>query len=134
MTNFHDMAKRFSLCTVLVILLALILALTLENKPFFLGVALGAGVSLLHLITTYRQVKKIGDAAVGKRIRFTPGSVFRIVTALITIYIAVQFYTYFDLHGVIIGLMITYIIIMFGPLFHRNKWMKEEGSKLSNND
>ncbi|UCZ53024.1 ATP synthase subunit I [Bacillus shivajii] len=118
MSDYSIVAKRYSLYTIILIIVFLVIAQFAVNKSFYFGLALGAVFSLLNLLSTYRQVKVIGEMVTGGTVAWTFGTVSRIVTAVIAVFIAMQFPAYFDMTGVIIGLMITYVFILIEPIFY----------------
>lgn len=118
MNDFGAVAKRYCIYTVILIMVFLTIALFFTSQRFFLGMSLGAAFSLLNLLSTYHQVKTIGKMLEGGSVRFSFGTVTRILTAVAAVYIAMQFPQYFDLMGVIIGLMVTYVLILIEPIFY----------------
>ena len=121
MNDYTIITKRYTIWTTVLIIIFVLIALLLTESAFFLGLALGSVFSLLNLWTTYTQVERIGKSFdEGKKsIASIPfGTLTRILSAIIAVLIATAYPTVFSLTGVIIGLMITYIMIMIEPLFH----------------
>ncbi|WP_096437609.1 ATP synthase subunit I [Alteribacter populi] len=116
--NYGDAAKRYALYTIVLIILFFILAALTPYPIFFLGLVLGAAFSLLNLYSTYVQVKRLGEGALEGKKKFAFGTVSRVITAVLCLLLAVSNPHIFDLVGVIIGLMLTYAIIMIEPIFH----------------
>ncbi|MFA9560177.1 ATP synthase subunit I [Evansella sp. AB-rgal1] len=123
MMEFHAIAKRYTFVTIGIILVFLILALVLPNRTFYMGVTFGASFSLLNLVNTYIQVKKIGEVLEGEKkpSLLIFGTLTRIIAAVAAVAIALQFPEYLQVEGVIIGLAITYFIILIEPMFHIKK-------------
>ena len=118
MSDYHTLAKKYSIYTAILIVIFFILAIVLTDTSFFLGLALGACFSLINLFITYIQVNRITKSLTSGKKKWSPGTLLRILLALIPVYIAVQFPDIFHLFSVIIGLMITYVIILIEPIFH----------------
>lgn len=118
MRNYHVLAKKYSIYTAILIIIFLVLAVTLSKTSFFLGLAFGTFFSLINLIITYFQVKRVIKTLQTGKKKWSPGTITRIISALIPIYVATQFPDIFQITGVIIGLMITYVIILIEPIFH----------------
>ncbi|WP_078593516.1 ATP synthase subunit I [Evansella clarkii] len=124
MNDYAVIARRHSIWTSILIVLFVLAAFLTGQTTFFNGLALGAFFSLLNMLSTYSQVKRTGEAAVQgepgrlKKTGCSFGTVTRIAFAVAAVYIAVTFPMLFDVRGVIIGLLITYIMILIEPLFH----------------
>nr|WP_246594124.1 ATP synthase subunit I [Evansella tamaricis] len=103
--------------TSILIVIFLIIAQFFTSGTFFMGLALGGVFSLLNLVSTYLQVRAIGKILSGGTVKWTFGTASRIISAVAAVYIAMRFPEYFDLVGVIIGLMITYVLILIEPIF-----------------
>ncbi|ADU32305.1 ATP synthase subunit I [Evansella cellulosilytica] len=120
MMDYKVAAKRYTIFTIVIIAVFLILAFILSNSPLFLGIVFGASFSLINLINTYLQVKRIGEVFDGKKrpslVIF--GTLTRIIAAVLAVTIAMRFPEYLQIEGVIIGLAITYFIILIEPMFH----------------
>ncbi|SDZ45671.1 ATP synthase protein I [Evansella caseinilytica] len=122
MKDYTFLAKRYSIYTAAIIFFFLLLALLFEQTEFFIGFAFGAAISLLNLINTYFQVKRIGKAVESGKTKWSFGTVSRILTSVFAVFIALEYPQIFDLTGVIIGLMVTYVMILFEPIFHFKHW------------
>ena len=121
MNDYTIITKRYTIWTTVLIIIFVLIALLLTESAFFLGLALGSVFSLLNLWTTYTQVERIGksfDEGKKSRVGIPIGTLTRILSAIIAVLIATAYPAVFSLTGVIIGLMITYIMIMIEPLFH----------------
>ncbi|MDG5787314.1 ATP synthase subunit I [Evansella sp. AB-P1] len=123
MMDYSAVAKRYTIFTVSIILLFLLVALLFPNSPLFLGIAFGASFSLLNLINTYLQVKRIGEAMDGmkKPGLFIFGTLTRIIAAVAAVAVAMRFPEYLQIEGVLIGLTVTYVIILLEPMFHMKR-------------
>ncbi|TMW72163.1 ATP synthase subunit I [Alteribacter natronophilus] len=116
--EFGATAKRMILYTAALFVLFIILAFLTPYDTFFFGMMLGTAFSLLNLLMTYSQVKRVTSESKALRTKFAFGTVSRIVLSVVCILIAVSFPHLFNLAGAIIGLMLTYAIIMIEPIFH----------------
>ncbi|RNA67820.1 ATP synthase subunit I [Alteribacter keqinensis] len=115
--EFRSTARRISLYAFVLIGLYALLAVVTPYETVFFGLILGTAFSLLNLLTTYVQVKRVSNAVLG-RTKFAFGTASRILTAVACILVTVNFPDFFNLAGAIIGLMSTYAIIMIEPIFH----------------
>ncbi|MDQ0257192.1 ATP synthase protein I [Evansella vedderi] len=134
MNDYKAVAKRYCMYTVILIIIFLIIALFFTSQRFFLGLALGTAFSLLNLLSTYHQVKSIGTILEGGTVRWTFGTATRIITAVLGVFIGMQFPQYFDLMGVIIGLMITYVLILIEPIFFFKQLNNQTGAGEGNRE
>lgn len=117
MKDYTTLTKRFTFYTIVLIIIFAILSFLPSYQSVFLGLLVGSLVSLVHLWTTYFQVKRLGEAIEEGRSKFSLGTLFRIGIALAVLYVAYQNPDIFHFTSVIIGLMITYIIIFVHSLF-----------------
>lgn len=118
MRNYVEMAKKYSLYTAILIVIFLVLAIYLDKRALFLGLALGSVFSLINLLFTYFQVKRVINSVKTGKNKMSFGTVTRMISALIPVMIATQYDHVFSIVGVIIGLMVTYAMILIEPIFH----------------
>src|SRR5690554_5449760 len=118
MRNYHVLTKKYSLYTTILIIIFLFLAAFLTDTSFYLGLALGSSFSLINLLITYFQVKRVIKTVETGKVKWSLGTLTRIISAIIPVFIATQYQEVFDLIGVIIGLMVTYVMILIEPIFH----------------
>ncbi|CAM3968800.1 ATP synthase subunit I [Alkalicoccus chagannorensis] len=111
-----QLARRYTVYT-LVIMFIVLLTGVFRQDSFFLGMAFGAGLSLLNLVSTYFQTKRIIASGRDRKYRFSFGTVGRMVTVVVGLLLAQQYPEYFDLIGLVIGLAVTYLLLMIDPLF-----------------
>jgi ATP synthase protein I len=126
MNDIHVLIKRYSLYTSIVIVLMMIIALFATESTFFLGIAFGTSFSLVILLSTYFQVKRIGKSMKDSKYRFSFGTLGRMFTVVTAIIVAQQFPHYLNLTGVIIGLAVTYIILLIDPILQSKAFAEEE--------
>ncbi len=117
MKDYITLTKQYTLYSTSLIILFLILALITSYKTIFLGLFLGSIPSLGNLWSTYYQVKRIGESLDVGRAKISLGTLFRFALTLGAIYIAVRHPDTFHFASVVIGLMLTYIIILINSLF-----------------
>nr|WP_281419644.1 ATP synthase subunit I [Bacillus alkalicola] len=110
--------------TVILIIIFMVIALFFTNTQFFLGLTLGAVFSLFNLLSMYKQVKAIGNILDGGTAKWSFGSLARVIYAVLAVIIAMRFPEYFDLMGVIIGLMVTYVLILIEPIIYMRHHLK----------
>ncbi|WP_444685221.1 ATP synthase subunit I [Alkalicoccus luteus] len=119
MTIMYNLARRYTIYTAVIIVLLLMTAAVTSFSTFFLGMAFGTAVSLLNLISTYFQTKRVLDSHASGRYRFSIGTLGRMVGVIIALVIAQAFPQYFDMIGVIAGLAVTYVILLIDPIFQK---------------
>ncbi|WNF37282.1 ATP synthase subunit I [Bacillaceae bacterium IKA-2] len=117
MEDYIVLTKRYTIYSVLCIAIFILLAFLTSLQSIFLGLALGAVISLSNLVTLFYQVKRIGESIETGRAKFSLGTIFRTILIIGAVYIAYQYPDIFHLNSVIIGLMLTYIIIYINSLF-----------------
>ena len=78
----------------------------------FNGLLLGGIVSFYNLWNLGRNINKFGEAAIENNPKIGIGTFTRMASAGLAILIAMKFEVYFNLIGVIIGIIISYIIIV----------------------
>ncbi|QKS72754.1 ATP synthase subunit I [Paenalkalicoccus suaedae] len=116
MNDYKRIAKRYVTYTLIIIAVLVVIAVMTSMSRFFFGVALGASFSLLNLITTYFQVKRISQMQADRKYRFSIGTVGRLMIVVVALVLAQQFPNVFDLTGVIVGLAVTYVILLIDPI------------------
>ena len=117
MKDYAALTKRFNVYTVILIVLFVVLAFSTPYSSIFFGLTLGSIVSLSHLWTTYFQVKRLGESVEEGRAKFSLGTLFRFGLAIGVVFIAFRYPEKFHLISVVIGIMLTYIIILIHSLF-----------------
>lgn len=87
-------------------------------KTMFLGLILGTCFSYLNLWLLVRKTESFDKAITeGKKVR-SLGSLSRMATAGISVVIALRYPDYFQIIGVVLGLMTSYIVIMIDYFYH----------------
>ncbi|MGJ9384723.1 ATP synthase subunit I [Salipaludibacillus sp. CF4.18] len=122
MNDYTSIAKRFSIITLVFVSVSLIVAVLGFYPLFFQGLSLGALFSLFSLLSTYFQVKRVGNSVQSGRVKWFFGTTSRILLFVVAISIAVKFSAYFHLIGVVIGLMFTYLLLLIGPAIFRKSF------------
>lgn len=117
MDDYITLTKRYTKYTASFIILFIILGFTTSYKSIFGGLVLGSIISLFHLLSTYFQVKRLGESLEKGRAKWSLGTLFRFALSIGAVYIAYQYPDYFHFISVVIGLMLTYIIILINSLF-----------------
>src|SRR5699024_12189434 len=97
----------------------ILLAVTLPEKHFFSGMALGLSIGLYNLWLLQRKVNLQADAAAREGKRIGTGSISRFAAAALGAIIAMRFE--WSMIGYIIGLMTIYPVIIIGFF-----WRSEE--------
>lgn len=118
MNDMTAIVKRYAVYSAVIILILLGASLFTAEPSFLLGLAFGTSFSFMSLLSTYFQVKRLGQSTQDRKFRFSLGTIGRILIALAAVAVAQQFPQFFDLTGVLIGLGVTYVILLIEPLFH----------------
>jgi ATP synthase protein I len=118
MPEFQEMFKRA--CKWMLYLLAVYVlgwGFTSYHR-IFMGLILGTAFSLIILIMLFIKMKKFDKSITnGKKVR-SLGSLSRLSMAAIPVLIALKWPHYFELVGVVLGLMTNYTVIMINYLFY----------------
>lgn len=117
MGDFIVLTKRYTIYIVVFITIFISLAFLTSFQSIFLGLALGSFISLCNLLTTYLQVKRLGESLELGRAKLSLGTLFRFALVIGAVYISFQYPDLFHLISVVIGLMLAYIIIIINSLF-----------------
>jgi ATP synthase protein I len=83
-----------------------------SHKALFLGLILGTIFSIYNLFNMFRKIDRLGEATVKGTKARSLGLLTRQAVAGLGVLIALRYPEYFNLLGVVIGLMTTYIIIL----------------------
>ncbi|MBU5594865.1 ATP synthase subunit I [Amphibacillus sp. MSJ-3] len=84
---------------------------TLGNRTW-LGLLLGSIASYANLLLLQRQVDQIGQVAIGEKKHAMAGTIFRIGSALLVVYLAKFIPLEVNFYSLVIGLVLKDIIIM----------------------
>lgn len=85
-------------------------------KALFLGLILGTIFSIYNLFNMFRKVDRLGEATVKGTKARSLGLLTRQAVAGLGVLIALRYPEYFNLLGVVSGLMTTYIIILIDSI------------------
>ncbi|MDQ0482332.1 ATP synthase subunit I [Guptibacillus hwajinpoensis] len=85
-------------------------------KAIFLGLILGTILSIYNLFNMYRKVDRLGEATVKGTKARSLGLLTRQAVAGLAVLIALRYPEYFNLLGVVSGLMTTYLIILIDSI------------------
>jgi len=78
----------------------------------FLGLLLGGLVSLFNLWLLQRKVNAFGRAVSENGKAMSLGTFTRVLTSVLVVLLALKFETVFHIYSVIIGLVISYVVLM----------------------
>jgi len=126
MNDTRVLVKRYSIYTAIFIALLMITALFSSKPTFFTGMAFGTSFSLVILLSTYFQVKRIAKSMTDRKFRFSVGTLGRMVVVVTAVIVAQRFPQYLNLTGVVIGLGVTYMILMIDPILRSKAFAEEE--------
>jgi ATP synthase protein I len=115
--DYISLTKRYTIYAAIIMIFFVVLAFTTTYTSIFLGLLLGSVISLSNLWSTYFQVKRLGESMEIGRAKLSLGTLFRFALVLGAVYIAIQYPDKFHFISVVIGLMLTYIIILVNSLF-----------------
>src|SRR5699024_8778921 len=116
MSEFQKMSKRLRIWLLVILGILILLAVTLHEKHFFSGMALGLSSWLLNLWLIQRKVNLQEDAAAREGKRIGTGSISRFAAAVLGAIIAMRFEC--SMIGYIIGLMTIFPVIIIGFFWH----------------
>ncbi|MDO6656263.1 ATP synthase subunit I [Anaerobacillus sp. 1_MG-2023] len=85
-------------------------------KALFLGLILGTIFSIYNLFNMFRKIDRLGEATVKGTKARSLGLLTRQAVAGLSVLVALRYPEYFNLLGVVIGLMTTYIIILIDSI------------------
>lgn len=97
-------------------LLALVVIAIFIPKPFIIGHIIG---SFGSLINTYIFELYLSQAQKQETSQISTGGIWRFLVALAACIIWVYFKNQVNIIGVMIGLMISYLLIIFRPFLHK---------------
>lgn len=86
-------------------------------QSIFQGLLLGTVFSYINLLTAHRRIARLGQAITEGKKMYSLGMLQRFAYAILAVLIATRYPEHFHLVSVVIGLMITYIIILIDSLF-----------------
>ncbi|MCR6112357.1 ATP synthase subunit I [Bacillus sp. A301a_S52] len=118
MNELESLLKRYTIYSVVIIGSLFLATLFISDATFLAGMAVGAIFSLLNLYSTYFQVKRLTSSVMDSKVRFSFGTIGRIIVVLLALLIAEEYPQYLDLTGVIIGLAFKYFILLIDPIFY----------------
>ncbi|TXL66630.1 ATP synthase subunit I [Cerasibacillus terrae] len=79
---------------------------------FFFGLLLGSVFSFFNLWILHRNMERLGEVAIRKRKRASIGTLTRLGGAALATLIALRYEEYFHIIGVVIGLCLSYAVII----------------------
>lgn len=115
MGRFSIIFKQFIQYYIYFIILLAVLYVIIPN-PFILGLIIG---SLGSLINTYIFELYLSRAKQPDNLHISTGNIWRYLVTIIACLIWFFFKDEVNIIGIIIGLMISYVIIIVRPLLHR---------------
>ncbi len=82
------------------------------HKTIALGLILGTSLSLFNMWLLMKRIERFSEAVdEGKKVR-SLGTVSRMATAVLAVFIAIKFPQYLNIYSVIVGLMTSYVVII----------------------
>ncbi|GAA5415854.1 hypothetical protein Pryu01_00886 [Paraliobacillus ryukyuensis] len=92
--------------------LLVVAAILTRYHTFFTGLTLGTVFSFYNLWLMHRKVQKFGDAIQHGEKMFGLGTFSRFASAVLGVLIALELPAYFDVFGVIFGLLTMYVVMI----------------------
>lgn len=108
-----------------------ILAIGLGLTPYskvFLGLLLGSSISFFNMSLLQKKVKDFGEMITGKGTAVSLGTLTRLATSGLAILFALKFKDKVHIGSVVIGLMISYVVMVV-DMFVRTLIVVKESEK-----
>ncbi|GAA6824885.1 ATP synthase subunit I [Staphylococcus sp. 18_1_E_LY] len=99
-------------------LIVLVIVFFFTNSPFVLGLIIGIIGSLINTFTFEYYLAK---AKKSETIHISTGNVWRYLTAILACVLWACFKDNINIFGVIVGLLVSYVLVIFKPLIHKKK-------------
>lgn len=90
-----------------------------EYKSIFMGLILGTSVSLFNHWYLARKTNRFSEAVTSGKKVYSIGTLVRMATVILAVYIAGKFPQYFHLVSVILGVMTAYAVIIIDFIFQK---------------
>ena len=104
-------------------IIVLVIVFIFTCSPFILGLVIGTVGSLINTFTFEYFLAKAKEK---DNIHISTGNVWRYLTVILACCIWVLFKDYINIFGVIVGLLISYVLIIFKPFIQKNYIFKNE--------
>ncbi len=98
-------------------IIVLVIVFIFTCSPFILGLVIGTIGSLINTFTFEYFLAKAKEK---DNIHISTGNVWRYLTVILACCIWVLFKDYINIFGVIVGLLISYVLIIFKPFIQKN--------------
>lgn len=98
-------------------IIVLVIVFIFTCSPFILGLVIGTGGSLINTFTFEYFLAKAKEK---DNIHISTGNVWRYLTVILACCIWVFFKDHINIFGVIVGLLISYVLIIFKPFIQKN--------------
>lgn len=116
MTEYTQSFRRYMQLTLYLLAIFVMGWGITSYKALFLGLILGTIFSIYNLFNMFRKINRLGEAAAEGKKAKSLGFLTRLAVAGLAVAIATRYSEHFSLLGVVIGLMITYIIILIDSI------------------
>lgn len=98
-------------------IIVLVIVFIFTCSPFILGLVIGTVGSLINTFTFEYFLAKAKEK---DNIHISTGNVWRYLTVILACCMWVLFKDYINIFGVIVGLLISYVLIIFKPFIQKN--------------
>lgn len=119
MSEYKTSMRRYSQYTLFLLAIFILCWGFTSYQAFFLSLIAGTVLSYYNLWSMLRKVNQLGDAAVKGKAMRSIGTFSRLATAALAVLIATKYPQYFQIIGLVIGLMSAYIIIIIDFLIQK---------------
>ncbi|WP_270180380.1 ATP synthase subunit I [Alkalihalobacillus sp. CinArs1] len=116
MTEYKQHFRRYLQYTLYLLAIFVLGWGVTSSKALFLGLILGTIFSIYNLFNMFRKINRLGQAAEEGKKAKSLGFLTRLAVAGLAVAIATRYPELFNLLGVVIGLMVTYIIILIDSI------------------
>lgn len=112
MSEYNQMIKR-QRKWMLYLLAIFVLGSGFSSFPnIFNGLLLGGIISFYNMWNLQRNISRFGDSVVNNNPKIGIGTFTRLASAGLAIVVAIKLEDYFNLIGVIVGLVISYVVVL----------------------
>lgn len=117
MKRFHIILNQYIQYYIYTIIV-LVIVFFFTKSPFILGLIIGVTGSLIN---TFSFEYYLAKAKKSETIHISTGNIWRYLTAILACILWACFKDNINIFGVIIGLLVSYVLVIFKPLIHKNK-------------
>ncbi|SDW41183.1 ATP synthase I chain [Marininema mesophilum] len=114
--------RRMITLSIIPLFIFLLLWIITPYRPFFAGLALGAGISLCNILYLARRIRIIGEvAAAGSQPRSGTGLLTRILLVVFGVGLTFRYPEWFDYRSFLLGLPMCYVLLIIVEYWSKGK-------------